>query len=158
MIKVTTHVCTRRLNSAKHPRIFAPMLDAAVSAKSIAASAQRIRLCARFVFIFVLALAPVASFAARPAAAQSTPGPIAPRLGQDVQKPPSIRVRVNLVSTPAVVHNTQGELVLDLTQDNFRVSDNGVAQKIEGFELGAEQGHAFFPEKIALLDKLIINH
>ena len=136
MINFITQVFTRRLNSAKYPRIFAPTLDAAVFAKSMASSAQRIGLRARFVFIFVLALAPLVSFAARPAAAQSTPGPIAPRPGQDVQKPPSIRVRVNLVSTPAVVHNTQGELVLDLTQDNFRVSDNGVAQKIEGFELG----------------------
>ncbi len=40
------------------------------------------------------------------------------------------------MSTPAVVHNTQGDLVLDLTQENFRVSDNGAEQKIEGFEMG----------------------
>ncbi len=71
-----------------------------------------------------------------PAHAQSVPGPIAPKAGQDVQKPPNIRVNVNLVSTPAVVHNANGDLVLDLTQQNFRIFDNGAQQKIEGFDLG----------------------
>ena len=82
MINFITQVFTRRLKSAKYPRIFAPTLDAAVFAKSARNSAERMGLRARFVFIFVLALAPLVSFAARPAAAQSTPGPIAPRLGQ----------------------------------------------------------------------------
>lgn len=71
-----------------------------------------------------------------PASAQSVPGPIAPKTGQQVQKAPNIRVKVDLVSTPVVVHNAQGDLVLDLTERNFKVYDNGAEQKIEGFDLG----------------------
>ena len=83
---------------------------------------------------WVVAIACLA--AAGAARAQSVPGPIAPRPGQDVQKPPNIRVNVNLVSAPAVVHNANGDLVLDLTEQNFRIFDNGAQQKIEGFDLG----------------------
>jgi VWFA-related protein len=85
--------------------------------------------------LFGLALLAVA----RPAAAQSTPGPIAPKPGQKIQQSPekpAIRVRVDLVNAPVVVHNAAGELVLDLTERNFRVFDNGVEQKVEGFEMG----------------------
>ncbi|HEY1866140.1 MAG TPA: VWA domain-containing protein [Candidatus Acidoferrales bacterium] len=74
--------------------------------------------------------------AAGAAHAQLVPGPITPKAGQDVQKPPNIRVNVNLVSAPAVVHNANGALVLDLTEQNFRIFDNGAQQKIEGFDLG----------------------
>ncbi len=136
MINRTTQVFIRRSNAAKYSTIDLSKPTAALSGRSMPGSAERIYWRARLVFIFALTLAPLALFAALPAAAQSIPGPISPRPGQAVQKAPSIRVRVNLVSTPAVVHNTQGELVLDLMQENFRVSDNGVPQKIEGFELG----------------------
>jgi VWFA-related protein len=82
--------------------------------------------------------------AAHPVLAQAPSGPIAPKPGQAIQKPPqaqkapdqSIRVRVNLVNTPVVVRNAQGELVLDLLENNFRVFDNGVQQKLEGFDMG----------------------
>jgi VWFA-related protein len=97
---------------------------------------QRTRVCA-------LILAGFAVVAATPLArAQSPSGPIAPRPGQPAQKPPqqqldqSIRVRVNLVNAPVVVRNGQGELVLNLLENNFRVYDNGVQQKLEGFDLG----------------------
>ena len=83
---------------------------------------------------------------AHPALAQAPPGPLAPKPGQAVQKPPqgasqkplgpSIRVRVNLVNTPVVVRDARGELVLDLLENNFRVFDNGVQQKLEGFDMG----------------------
>jgi VWFA-related protein len=85
----------------------------------------------------VMALA--ALMAAYPAAAQTVPGPIAPQPGQTVQKPPDrsqIRVRVNLVDTPAVVRDAKGELVLDLTEKNFRLFDNGKLQKIAAFDMG----------------------
>ena len=83
---------------------------------------------------------------ANPALAQAPSGPIAPKPGQPIQRPPqgtpqkppdqSIRVRVNLVNTPVVVRDARGELVLDLLENNFRVFDNGVQQKLEGFDMG----------------------
>lgn len=96
--------------------------------------------------IFAAMLAGLALIAASGALAQSTSGPIAPKPGQALQKPPqgaqqkpldqSIRVRVNLVNTPVVVRDGHGELVLDLDENNFRVFDNGVQQKLEGFDMG----------------------
>src|SRR5580704_13444957 len=96
--------------------------------------------------IFAAMLAGLALIAASGAQAQGTSGPIAPKPGQALQKPPqgaqqkpldqSIRVRVNLVNTPVVVRDGHGELVLDLDENNFRVFDNGVQQKLEGFDMG----------------------
>jgi VWFA-related protein len=79
--------------------------------------------------------------------AQSGSGPIAPKAGQAVQKAPqtpaqksldqsSIRVRVDLVNAPVVVRDSKGELVLDLTDKDFHIFDNGVEQKLEGFDIG----------------------
>ena len=48
----------------------------------------------------------------------------------------SIRVKVNLVSMPAVVHNGKGMLILDLDKKDFRIFDDGVEQKVEDFEMG----------------------
>ena len=48
-------------------------------------------------------------------------------------------MRVNLVNVPVTVRNTKGELSLELTQGDFRVYDNGVEQKIEGFSMGREK-------------------
>lgn len=75
---------------------------------------------------------------AGPAAAQSSAGPMAPKPGQQVQQSPqnSIRVKVNLVSMPVVVHNGKGALVLDLDKKDFRIFDNGMPQKVEDFEMG----------------------
>ena len=80
------------------------------------------------------------------ALAQAPSGPLAPSAGQTIQKPPqspaqksldqSIRVRVNLVNAPVVVRDNKGELVLDLVQQDFHIFDNGVEQKLEGFDLG----------------------
>src|SRR5438445_3974666 len=92
-------------------------------------------------------LAGFAVVATTAALAQGPSGPIPPKPGQAVQKPPqgapqkpldqSIRVRVNLVNTPVVVRDARGELVLDLEENNFRVFDNGVRQKLEGFDMGS---------------------
>src|SRR5690242_16547231 len=85
---------------------------------------------------FATILAGLALLAADAAPAQVSSGPIAPKPGQAVQKPPqgapqkpldqSIRVRVNLVNTPVVVRDARGELILDLEENSFRVFDNGV--------------------------------
>ena len=73
------------------------------------------------------------------AAAQSA-GPLNPRPGQQTQpqQRPPIRVSVAVVSTPAVVHDSKGNLLLDLTRGDFRVFDNGLEQRLEedGFDMG----------------------
>jgi VWFA-related protein len=72
-------------------------------------------------------------------AAQAPTGPIAPKAGTQVQQAPQkagIRVKVDLVNTPVVVTNGKGEMVLDLTQKDFRVLDNGIEQKIETLDSG----------------------
>src|SRR3984893_9315305 len=80
-----------------------------------------------------------------PTMAQSPSGPLAPKPGQAVQKAPqpapqkpldqSIRVRVDLVNAPVVVRDAKGELVLDLVEKDFHIFDNGVEQKLEGFDM-----------------------
>ncbi len=47
---------------------------------------------------------------------------------------PEIRVRSNLVVTPVTVVNSSGEFVFELAQSDFEILDNGVAQRIEGYE------------------------
>jgi VWFA-related protein len=82
----------------------------------------------------VIAIAAVAY----PAAAQSPAGPISSKPDQSVPLSPrdSIRVKVDLVSMPAVVHNGKGALVLDLEKKDFRIFDDGVEQRVEDFEMG----------------------
>ena len=71
---------------------------------------------------------------------QGTPGPISPKAGAAVQKGPqdTIRVKVAEVNAPVAVHDSQGELVLDLQKKDFHVLDNGAEQSIESFDLGSE--------------------
>jgi len=81
-------------------------------------------------------------FAAR-LRAQSPEGPIPPRPGGEIQKPPArkeatIKVRVALVNTPVTVRNPKGEMVHDLDRGDFRVYDNGVAQLITHLDLGGD--------------------
>ena len=72
--------------------------------------------------------------------APQTQGPIAPRPGAPIQKPPeaSIRVKVALVNAPVTVRDAKGDLVLDLEQKDFHILDNGAEQNIESFDLGGE--------------------
>jgi Ca-activated chloride channel family protein len=80
------------------------------------------------------------AFCGASARAQGTPGPIVPKPGGTVQKPPenTIRVKVAEVNAPVAVHDGNGELVLDLQQKDFHVLDNGVEQRIDSFDLGSE--------------------
>ena len=78
-----------------------------------------------------------------PAFAQAPAGPLPPKPGAPVQEPPQpkapgIRVRVSLVSTPVTVRDSTGRMVLDLAENDFRVLDNGVPQKISHFDLGGD--------------------
>ncbi len=89
-----------------------------------------------FAIVAVAALA-----GAGTARAQAPPGPLPPKPGAAIQQPQHkpIRVRVNLVNVPVTVRNDKGDLSLELTQGDFRVYDNGVEQKIEGFSMGGEK-------------------
>ena len=79
------------------------------------------------------------AFTGAPGRAQ-TQGPISPKPGIAVQKPPdgAIRVKVALVTMPVTVHDAKDELILNLDKKDFHVLDNGVAQNIESFDLGGE--------------------
>jgi len=74
-------------------------------------------------------------------AAQSPSGPIAPQPGTAVQQPPplpKIGVRVALVNTPVTVRDSKGQMVNTLDAKDFRVTDNGVQQKITHFDMGGD--------------------
>jgi VWFA-related protein len=96
------------------------------------------------IVLSLLLTASIALAAAPRAAAQAPPGPLPAKPGSEIQKRPAgekaqIRVRVALVTTPVTVHDSAGEMVLDLEQGDFRVFDNGAEQKIEHFDLGGDQ-------------------
>ena len=58
----------------------------------------------------------------------------------EVQLPPksAIKVQVALVTTPVTVRDGHGEMVNNLEAQDFRVTDNGVPQKIFHFDLGGD--------------------
>jgi VWFA-related protein len=71
---------------------------------------------------------------------QAAEGPIEPQAGVEVQKAPpgtTIRLQSVLVNTPVTVRNANGEMVHNLEVKDFRVTDNGVEQKISHFDLGS---------------------
>src|SRR5580692_9388538 len=75
--------------------------------------------------------------------AQAPEGPMAPRPGQAVQQVPpdaqaKLKVRVALVNMPVTVRNAKGDMVHDLDAKDFRITDNGVEQKISHFDLGGD--------------------
>jgi VWFA-related protein len=83
------------------------------------------------------------SFVAFPLGAQSPEGPIAPRPGVPVQQAPpeaqaKLVVRVSLVNTPVTVRDAKGDMVANLEMKDFRITDNGVEQKISHFDLGGD--------------------
>jgi len=73
------------------------------------------------------------------ALAQAPAGPIILEPGAPIPKEPAtIRVRTVLVNTPVTVRNERGEMVNDLEESDFRITDNGVPQKITHFNLGGD--------------------
>jgi VWFA-related protein len=79
-------------------------------------------------------------FAAGALLAQAPTGPLPPKPGVPVQQPPKneIKVQVALVTTPVTVRDSRGEMVHNLDAKDFRVTDNGAAQKISHFDLGGD--------------------
>jgi VWFA-related protein len=64
---------------------------------------------------------------------------------QSPQSQGTIRTRVNEVIVPVTVTNKTGDLVLDLSQTDFHIFDNGVEQSITAWDLGGD------PLAVALL-------
>lgn len=81
-----------------------------------------------------------ALFAAGPLLAQAPTGPLPPKPGVPVQQPPKneIKVQVALVTTPVTVRDSRGEMVYNLEAKDFRITDQGIAQKISHFDLGGD--------------------
>ncbi len=82
--------------------------------------------------------------AAAPIAPQSTPAAQSPPVPQNPVPPtpqaPSnggIRTTVELVVVPVTVKDSRGGLVSDLRQDEFRVLEDGVEQRISVFSVEA---------------------
>jgi len=85
----------------------------------------------------------VATLAAPVAGAQAPEGPLAPRPDATIQMPPpraqtKLQVRVTLINTPVTVRNAKGEMVHTLEATDFHITDNGVSQRIEHFDVGGE--------------------
>jgi len=76
-------------------------------------------------------------FAVR-AHAQAPEGPMSPQPGVTIQQAPKIKVRSLLVTTPVTVRDEKGEMVNSLEESDFRVTDNGVPQRITHFDLGGD--------------------
>lgn len=85
-------------------------------------------------------------FIAFPAFGQGQPaGPIHVKpIAHPQQKPPTpqtqkpFRVRVTLVTLPVAVANNSGQPVLNLTQKDFQIFDDGVPQQITHFDQGGD--------------------
>src|SRR6266849_10430241 len=90
-----------------------------------------------------LTLTLLLALAGAPARAQAPSGPIAPKPGVEVQQPPKdiqakVKVQVALVNTPVTVRDGRGAMVHNLEAHDFRITNNGVAQKISHFDLGGD--------------------
>ena len=72
--------------------------------------------------------------------AQAPTGPLPPKPGVPVQQPSKneIKVQVALVTTPVTVRDGRGDMVHNLEAKDFRVTDQGIAQKISHFDLGGD--------------------
>jgi VWFA-related protein len=81
------------------------------------------------------------SLAACGVRAQAPEGPITPQPGVQIQQAPAgakIKLQTVLVNAPVTVRNNSGEMVHNLEAKDFRITDNGVEQRILHFDLGGE--------------------
>jgi VWFA-related protein len=71
--------------------------------------------------------------------AQAPDGPMIPQPGVPIQQGPTpIKVRTVLVNTPVTVRNEKGQMVHNLEESEFQITDNGAPQKITHFNLGGD--------------------
>lgn len=74
---------------------------------------------------------------------QAPEGPLPPQPGARIQPTPpetlaKITSRVVLVNTPVTVRDANGQMIHDLDEKDFRVTDNGVPQTITHFDVGGD--------------------
>jgi len=106
---------------------------AGVELNTLGEIGEFVKTMARLAGIFSIAVLAVPR-----AFAQAPAGPLSPQPGVAIQKGPAIKVRTVLVNTPVTVRNEKGEMVHDLEEPDFRITDNGVPQKITHFDLGGD--------------------
>ena len=75
--------------------------------------------------------------AGQPAAGQpaSSTAPVSQQQPNDSQQPPTIRRGINYVSVDVIVTDKDGKQVLDLTQNDFSVAEDGKPQTIDNFSV-----------------------
>jgi Flp pilus assembly protein CpaB len=91
--------------------------------------------------IVVAALATSAIVADALAARQAASASAAVR--QQTASPPKIEVKSILVSEPVTVRDSKGMMIHDLQVEDFRLTDNGVPQKITDFEVSTHMEGRF---------------
>ena len=77
------------------------------------------------------------------ALAQAPEGPMPPTPSASIQATPpdalaKLTARVTLVNAPVTVRDSGGRMIHNLDEQDFRVTDNGVPQKIIHFEVGGD--------------------
>lgn len=79
---------------------------------------------------------------ADPRTGQAAPAPADPPAGQRPADPqqPIFRTGINFVRVDVIATDKRGDPVLDLTQADFEVTEDGVPQKVESFKLVASNG------------------
>ncbi len=113
-----------------------------------------------------LALAGLFAATAGIAHAQEPAGPIHPAPGANDKKPAinlkppadqkPIVVRTTEIVAPVTVQNRDGDLVLDLEQQDFHVFDNGAEQSILHFDLGGDPlAVVFLAENSSRIESLL---
>jgi VWFA-related protein len=91
---------------------------------------------------------PASNGAQQPAAtpqdpAAPAPTPTAPgQPAADAQQPPRIRTGINYVRVDVIVTDKKGQPVLDLSRDDFALSEDGKAQTVEAFDMVKIDGTA----------------
>jgi len=75
--------------------------------------------------------------------AQAPAGPLPPRPGVVIQEAPkesgaTIKKEVRLVTTPVTVRDAGGRMLHNIGQEEFRIFDNGIEQRITHFDLGGD--------------------
>src|ERR1700694_474014 len=83
------------------------------------------------------------AIASVPARGQAPAGPIPLKPGVEVQQvpkdmQPKVKGQVALVNTPVTVRDARGDMVHNLEQNNFQITDNGIKQQISHFDLGGD--------------------
>ncbi len=90
----------------------------------------------KFVSRFVAAIALAALVQPTAQGSRQDPPPSPPQQPPPApQQPPTIRTGINYVRVDAIVTDKDGKPVLDMTQDDFSVAEDGKPQKIDSFSV-----------------------